>query len=154
MPGTQNLIMKTFKFLSVSALVLVMAACGGKKEEAAEEVTDEETPVVVEEVNIIEVDDVDAIVDEATEAVEEVTEEAQSVDINALLKKYEKLVTEYVDAAKKVAGGDITAAAKMASLQKDYEGVLNDLEKVKGQMTAAQAADFSKISQKALDALK
>lgn len=145
--------MKTLKFLGIAAMVALMASCGGKSEkaedaqaadEAAVSATDENQPIDITNVEVIDVEGEEGLEPDSDEAVEAET----SADIDGLLKKYGDLLDKYTKVVKKVANGDMTAAAELTSLTSDYQELTKDLTALKDNMSLDQAKSFSDIAAK------
>ena len=71
-----------------------------------------------------------------------------STDWNKILDSYEKYVDQYIAVMKKVQGGDLSAYGDLASLMEEYEKLANQLEGSMDDLTPAQAARFTKITNK------
>lgn len=78
---------------------------------------------------------------------------SSSSSVDKLLAEYEKYVDSYVSLAKKAANGDLSAAAKYVDVLKKAKNVASQLEKMKKEMSATQAAKFAKIAAKLAKAL-
>lgn len=92
--------------------------------------------------------EIDLSIEEPDEEEEENTVHESSTDWNKVLDSYEKYVNQYIAVLKKVQAGDMNAYGDLASLMEEYEKFANQLESAKNDLTPAQAARFTKISNK------
>ena len=85
---------------------------------------------------------------------EEVAESSSSSseDWDAALDSYEKYVDKYIALLKKASKGDMTAMAEYPALLQQAEEFGDKLSGAKGNLTASQAARYSKIQMKMLKA--
>lgn len=90
-------------------------------------------------------DDAEASSSDDSESEEVASASSSNTDIDAWLDKYDKLMTTYVSLAKKAQSGDISALAEYTSYVSQLTDLYDELESVKDEMTAAQAARLSKI---------
>lgn len=75
-----------------------------------------------------------------------------SEDWDAVLDSYEKYVDQYVKVMKKAQAGDVAAMTEYASMLEKAEDLSNKLEKAGSDLSASQAARYTKISQKLANA--
>lgn len=76
-----------------------------------------------------------------------------SSDWDKLLDEYEKYVDQYVKTYKKAMNGDMAAMAEYAKLAEKAQKLSSQLEKAKGEMTAAQLNRYLKITKKLASAV-
>lgn len=73
-------------------------------------------------------------------------------DFDEFLEAYENYIDKYIALLKKAQDGDYSAMADAASLMSDAQEYGEKLQKMKGNLTAAQLAKFQKLQQKLLNA--
>jgi CHASE3 domain sensor protein len=73
--------------------------------------------------------------------------------IDEMLDEYEKYVDRYIAAMKKSKSGDKSAAVEYIKLADQARKLADKIEKVKDDMSAAQAARYVKITQKMAKAM-
>lgn len=83
---------------------------------------------------------------------DEVAEDASDVDFDELLADYEEYYTEYIDAWKNAANGDMEALTECQELMEKAQNLSDKLDKYHGDMTPAQLAKFEKVQMKLLKA--
>lgn len=66
-------------------------------------------------------------------------------NIDAVLDKYDRYVTQYISLIKKAANGDVSALSEYADLMETADELADELTNMKGEMTSAQLARFQKI---------
>lgn len=71
-----------------------------------------------------------------------------STDWDKVLDSYENYVNQYIAVLKKVNASDMSVYADMASLMEKYEELANQLENAEDDLTPAQAARYTKITNK------
>lgn len=91
--------------------------------------------------------EIEMSIDEPEEE-EEQTAQKSSSDWNKVLDSYESYVNQYIAVLKKVTAGDMSAYADMASLMEKYEELASQLEDAEDDLTPAQAARYTKITNK------
>jgi len=98
--------------------------------------------------------EIDLSIDEPEEDEKEVkTAHNSNTDWNKVLDSYEKYVNQYIAVLKKVNAGDVSAYSDMTSLMQKYEELANQLENAGNNLTPAQAARYSKITNKLASAV-
>lgn len=73
--------------------------------------------------------------------------------IDEMLDEYEKYVDRYIAAMKKSKSGDKSAAVEYVKLADQARKLADKIDKVKGDMSAAQTARYVKITQKMAKAM-
>lgn len=76
-----------------------------------------------------------------------------SSDWDKLLDEYEQFVEQYIKTYKKAMNGDMAAMTEYAKLAEKAQKLSSQLEKAKGEMTAAQLNRYLKITQKLASAV-
>ena len=74
-------------------------------------------------------------------------------DVDDMLSSYEKNVDSYIAIMKKVKAGDTSAMSEYAKLLKQSQDLQKKIENVKSDMTTAQIAKYTKITNKLNEAL-
>lgn len=100
--------------------------------------------------------EIDLSIEEPEEDEDEYEEEVahnSNTDWNKVLDSYEKYVDQYIAVLKKVNAGDISAYADMTSLMQKYEEFANQLESAGNDLTPAQMARYTKITNKLATAM-
>lgn len=146
---------KTYLCLAAAAF-FCLASCGGNKSEKSsseaeyDEMEETVEPVHYEEAEMGEVSEGQPVVEEAAAMEESTTteEETKSVDsakVASLLKEYKDLVKDYNSCLSKLKSGKIDMATAMSLLDK-AQSVQSTLEGLKGDMSAAQLDELSKLA--------
>jgi len=92
--------------------------------------------------------EIDLSIEEPEEEEEDEVAYKNSTDWNKVLDSYEKYVDQYIAVLKKVNAGDMSAYADMTSLMQKYEEFANQLESAGNDLTPAQMARYTKITNK------
>ena len=76
-----------------------------------------------------------------------------SSDWDKLLDDYEKYVDLYIKSYKKAMAGDMSAMMEYSKMMEKAQSISDKLDKVSGDLSAAQMKRYLKITQKMTDAL-
>ena len=145
------------KMLLLLFVAFILASCGNRTKENS---TNNEFVTSTNEEIVEEIADeyIDETADELKDAVQELEEVAEELsgDVSAewdeLLDEYEEYINDYVACLKKVAKGDMDAMLDMADLLEDAQDMTDEISEISDNLTASQAARYTKLSKKLLDA--
>ena len=77
---------------------------------------------------------------------------SSSEDWDAVIEEYDSFTDKYITMLKKVQKGDMSMYAELAEVTEKLESLTQKIEEAKGEMSASQAAKFTKIQAKYLKA--
>lgn len=96
----------------------------------------------------IRVETPDESSDDYSSSTDSPSSSSSSSDWDKILDDYEKFVNRYVAVLKKVNQGDMNAMSESAELMEEYMEFVEELDGASDEMTAAQAARYSRITMK------
>jgi Family of unknown function (DUF6591) len=85
---------------------------------------------------------------------DEAEKEINDFDFDEALKEYDDFITKYIDMMKKMKSGDMTALEEYPEMLEKATTATDKLNKLKGNMTAAQVNKFLKLQMKYLETLQ
>lgn len=156
-----------FAAVALVSLTMGMSSCGSKDkpsestfEESVQEMSDSLDSMKDSLINEAQ-KQTDAIDDatsetETTETTSDESESTSSVsssDFDEALAAYEEFVDQYVSYIKKAANGDVTALAEYPGLLAKAEKAQKKIEDMKGDLTSAQIAKYTKVVTKMTKAM-
>jgi hypothetical protein len=77
---------------------------------------------------------------------------SSSEDWDAVIEEYDSFTDKYITILKKAQKGDMSMYAELAEVTEELESLTQKIEEAKGEMSASQAAKFTKIQAKYLKA--